>query len=534
MQPTPAATRHVIQQLVAGYPPDAPPAAFGAWGGLIEQLHRVLTDDGPAAAQDALAVAVRSDRGLAALMAGDTPPPALPVTPGLPGAVLDAIASAPTCGGWLDQYTRYASAASPVTPPAFHEAAGLFIVATTIARRLCVRMGSEEFYPNIYALFIAQPGRYAKSVALKVAKNVIRAAGLDYLLLPEKTTPESLFRQMSVYMPPDFDTYSAELQAAWLRQRAQASTRALLLDEAGYLFGDLKKDYMAAMLGMILELYDAPPKLRRDTISHGETVITDASFSFFGATTPKSMEAHLQSERLWDEGLWSRFALISPEHEPIYATFAESLYMPSQLISGLQAIDHMFDKPLARVVRKDDAGAVKQDYIEVTGGGCHVATFDPAARVLWTAYDKALRFDIPNQGLDETLYASYTRFPSQALKVAMLFAVMDDSDRRDGVVIGVPHLARAFRVVEGWRANLHRLWRDGMQTQETKTGHRIIGKLREAGEHGMTARELAQLVKGANTKEIKEMLELLRQAAQVELIETKATNGRAIQRWRTI
>jgi hypothetical protein len=284
-----------------------------------------------------------------------------------------------------------------------------------------------------------------------------------------------------------------------------------------------------------LELYDAPAEIRRDTITHGQTSITNASFSFFGATTPKSMEAHLQSERLWDEGLWSRFALISPDREPLYATFQETLYIPAALISGLQHIDRLFIKPRAQVIRKDADGSVKQDTIEIYDTQpAAIAQLDPAARTLWTAYDKAMRFDIPNQGLDETLYASYTRFPSQALKVAMMLAVMDARPGEDGVIILPKHLARAFCIVEGWRANLHRMWREGMQTQETKTGNRILIKLREAGDAGMTARELAQLVKGANTKEIKEMLEVLKSAAQVEMVDTKASNGRAMQKWKAI
>ena len=321
------------------------------------------------------------------------------------------------------------------------------------------------------------------------------------------------------------------MKCAWLKQRAQANTRAWALDEAGYLFGDLKKDYMAAMLGLLLKLYDAPPDVSRETITHGMNLIKTPLLSFFGATTPKSMEDHLRNEKLWDEGLWSRFALISPDSDPQYATFAETLTIPASLIHGLQQLDRRFPKPEASFKEKQDDGSVKADYIEVYDLPPLVVTLSRATRRLWAIYDRAMRYDIPNQGLDETLYASYTRFPSQALKVAMMLAAIDSPDQ--DMVIEDRHLLRAIRIVEGWRHNLHRLWRDGMQSSETKLGSRLLAILREMALSGATVRELQQRT-GKTAKEIKEVLDVLRLAGQVDVIDLKGGNGRMMQKWKIV
>lgn len=531
-----ATARQAIQQLVAGSYIPRPPADYGSWAGIIGQLADTLRDDGPTAVVDALAVASRADRGLAALVA-DLPPPPPTTASGLfalPDVVTDALTRAAPCAPWLDAYVAYASHVSPVTPAPFHEAAGLFLIATAIARRLCVRLGAQEFYPVLFVLFIAPPGVYAKTAAFRPIQEVLRAADLEHLLLPDSTTPESLFRQMDPsYLPSEYHDYSDDLKTWWLKQRAQAAQRAWLLDEAGFLFKDLQKDYMAAMLGMLLKLYDAPVQMSRETISRGLSMIKNASLSFFGATTPKGIEDHLRNERLWDEGLWSRFALVSPDAPPHYAIFPDATPVPSDLVMGLHHVNRHFPRPHARFVEKTADGSVKFDYIEHEIIAPEIATLDWDARTVWNAYDRAMRYDIPSQGLDETLYASYTRFPSQALRVAMLLAAVDAAapPAMSGVVIEVRHMARAIRIVEGWRQNLHRLWRDGMQSSEIRLGGRLLAILRESALSGATVRTLQQRCHKP-AKEVKEVLDVLRLAGQVDLIETKAANGRTVQLWK--
>lgn len=525
---SPATLRHAVQHLVAGEHP--PTADYGDWAGLIDQLTATLEHDGISAVQDALSIAARADRGLAAMLADLPRPTETLIIPGLPDPVLSIIAETTPCAGWLDDYIDFANEAAPATPAAFHEAAGLWLAATAIARRLQLQLGAATFYPNIYTLFIAPPGRYTKSTALSICRNVLRGAGLEHLLLPEKMTPESFLRQLSHYIPDYVLGMHEEQHNEWLRQRAQSAQRGMLLDEAAYLFADLKKEYMSAMLDMLLQLYDGPHKMVRETITNGQTVVTEALLSFLGVTNPKAMEAHLQNERLWDEGLWSRFALISPDTDPVFVQFGEHiLHTPASLLHGLNRIDRLFVRPTAQIIKKNKDENQNFDVLQVTPLVVASASLTPDARLAWNIYDRAVRYDIPNGGLEESLHASYSRFPTQVLKVSMILATMDAA--QTPVLIEIRHLARAIRIVEGWRCNLHRLWREGLQSSETKQANRLLGILRESILSGATIRSLCQKT-GYKSKDVKDVLEMLRLAGQAEMAEHKAANGRLIQTWK--
>ncbi|KPL80290.1 DUF3987 domain-containing protein [Herpetosiphon geysericola] len=519
--------RTALQQLLAGQTIDLT-RDWGEWLAMMQSLVYAFEHGGAPAVQTALETAIRVDSRVAALLVDQPAPTVLRTMPPLPSELTKTIRQQGVCGQWLDTFIDYASQASPVTPPIFHEAAGLFLAATVIARRLYLQIGETYYYPNIYALFVAPPGRYAKSTAMKVVERVLRRAGLGHLLLPDKSTPQSLLQQFSTVIPDKLDSYSDYDREQWLLARAQAAQRAWLLDEAGFLFSDMKKEYMAELLSLLLKLFDNPEYLAHETITHGRTTIRDASLSFLGATTPKNIEDHLRSEKLWDEGLWSRFAILIPDAPPCYAEFPDELVMPERLIQDLQALDALFPKPEAELVDDVPEENIKRFvriYNEHPPSSIRLA---PGVMTLWKRYDKVLRFDLPNNGLPDTLYASYARFPGHVLRVAMILAAMDCPELP--VVMQLDHLKRAITIVERWRSDLHRIWSDGIQSEETKLGDKLLAVLKESLS-GLTVRDLCRQT-NQSKKEITEILEVLRLAGQIDVLETKAANGRTMQLWR--
>lgn len=58
-----------------------------------------------------------------------------------------------------------------------------------------------------------------------------------------------------------------------------------------------------------LEMWDCPDELGDQTISRGQQHVRAIYLTFFGATTPKNMEPHLQNAAFWLGGLWSRHEL---------------------------------------------------------------------------------------------------------------------------------------------------------------------------------------------------------------------------------
>lgn len=524
------ATRHAIMQLMAGHYPEKPAEEYRPWDWLVTLLTNTLKSDGPAAVREQVDVAARADRGLAELLASDDTPAAPPHIPALPAALAAAIAAAGPCGAWLDRYSDYAARVSPRTPRDFHEAAGLFLVATTIARRLVIGNGPRRVFPNIFVIFIAQPGKYAKSTAFDIMENVLRAADLDYLLLPQSFSPESLRDQFGLRIPAHYTSYTPEMQKRWLKQRAQASKRGFALDEVSFLFDEMKKEYMTSFLGLLLKLYDGPALLDRETKKDGYTLVTDALLSFFGASTPDGMQEHLANERLWNNGLWSRFALLQPDGIISDAPFPDGVEIPDIVISGLQKIDALFPKPEAEFVEKTDDGEVKQDYIEIYNDQPPtLATIHDVARPIFTQYNALCTSVVMSDGvIDDALIANYTRFPEQVLRVAMLLATMDGT-----TTIYLPHMARALRIVESWRMNMHRIWDSGRETTEIKQARRILAVLEKPQYRhaGLTVNELRQDTHYGK-KEIEENLTVLSAAGRVEMVTTTARNGKAMQKWK--
>ncbi len=532
----PAIAFHALQ---SGHAP--PLGDYGAWQAMVDQLRTVYYADGVHAAQTALQAARKRDTTLDKLVAIPPDDGPEPHVPPLPDALAQQIHRTSHPSRWLDVFLATAQQASPVTPESFHEVAGLWILATVAARRVRMRFGSSWLYPNLYAICMSPPGRYAKSVAMDVYHRMLDAAGLTDFLLSNRLTPEALFNQMSVDVPRDWrDRIDSEDDfdiRSFCDRKQFAAQRSWLQDEAAYLFKDLNKDTYAQLLGLILQMYDNPQKLTRETMGGGLVSIERCSLSFLGFSTPQGMMHYLHDERLWDEGLWSRFALITPDAPPAYAVFDHAVSLPSELITDLRAIHNALGEPVLSWV---DA--------EIVGDGKHKKVIEPAsvdvyvpppremtlsddAHALWLNYDKAVRYDLLNSGaINDTLLANYTRYPSQALKLAMLIRLADCDD---GDVIESSHLCRALQIIERWRANLHDLWQDNQRTSEIRLSDRIVQVLRDKG-YALTVRELQQAVgsRAKTAKEVKDVLEVLRLAGQVALEESEAQNKRIVQRWR--
>ena len=120
------------------------------------------------------------------------------------------------------------------------------------------------------------------------------------------------------------------------------------------------------------------------------------------------------------------------------------------------------------------------------------------------AYDNAL-VDMASD--NEDLLGNYGRLSEKALRVAMLFASLEN----DGL-IEMKHWAKAQGIAERWRLNLHNLYTQlTAQVSQTKDrGYQdaIIRQIAKTGA-GMTKRELTQAIRGLDAKKAAEILESL-------------------------
>lgn len=522
-----SAARHAISGVLSGAPPNGiAPDHCGPWGETVAALFAAYETGGTPAVRRQFEALARANKGLAALVAGDSPKvaPKTSYHPQLPPIARAVEQHAAPCAGWLDSYIAFAQQAAPMGPRSFHETAALFAVSLAVARRLVLPTSAGDIYPNIFALWLGEPAIYSKTSALRALMRLINDAGLRHLLLPEKLTPEALMLAYSLTIPPTLEQWQPEAKEQWIRERAYASRRGWLLDEASRLFASLKQDYNQGLLGLLLQLYDCPDEKSEETTGRGRVVVTDTSMSFFGVATPHGMAEHFANRALWEGGLWSRFAILVPDAVPPWSFLGEHIPIPASLLRGYRHIFDLFPARSAELVEDADQ---KRRYVHVAGErGAQEAILGPGVRAAWEAYSKAVRYDMLLTGeIDKALWGSYGRFGTHAIKVAMLLAVMDTEQLP--VVVELRHWERAQRIAETWRANLHRIWGEGLETDEARDTDRLLARIAAGGVNGILPRDAYRPL-GIHAADANQMIDELERAGQVEKLPGIGKNGRAV------
>lgn len=498
-----------ITEALAGTLSTTPDLAhFGEYMGVAETVAYAYQQGGSPAANAALEAMCRQDPKLQSFL---TPTPALdqpketapedcsgyePLPDGmLPDVPCDAV------GAWLELYTNYACAKSPMSPFLFHQSAGLVLWSIAIARRLVLPMGFDDIYPNLYVLWVAVTSLFRKTTALNIAADLAHRA-FPHLLTPQEFTPEALLADMAGEKPTNLNGSDADpdLLKRWQEQRNFAAQRGGFYDEMSGLLAIAGKDYNAGLLEFIMRAYDCADEYSRSTRSYGYLVARNIYFSLVGASTPAGLAKYLHSERLGAMGLWPRFVLLSPTiRKPEHANPPRNIQEPEQLFAQLL---HLYERLL-----KPEWPTPPTPLNVTLGHG---------VRDCWNRYDKFVGYDLINPDCDDQLAGTYARMPIQALKVAILLAAMDWPEDLAAPRIELPHLVRAIQIVEEWRASLHRTLALANQTDYQKLENEIRHHLARANGTGMTLRDLKRVLGNRRqATEIESVLTQMEMTAEV-------------------
>jgi hypothetical protein len=384
---------------------------------------------------------------------------------------------------WLAQYMDWAGTTGNQTPMIFHQAAGLWLLATAVGRRLYGEAPwGVKIYPNLYLMLVAGTTFYRKSTAYKLAEQVARQA-IPHMLMPTPGSPERFQEALAGRMPSNFDKLVREQQERLTKAQPFAAQRGLLKDEVAGLFGAInKRDYMVGMKDLLMELYDCPDYFDKDTQA-GLNIVENAALSILGVTTPASLSCAVSTGD-WDNGLLIRFALLSPE--PNYAERpAAKQYrtVPQSLIDDLKALHERLPAPQQSETGMTAPGSLRlnvqcwqqcQEYGDWLRRMC-----DPGR----------------DTELDDRLKGVYGRMHVQAFKLASLFAALDWLKTSDKVpTVTIDHWNAAQALAEGWRQSAHRLLeqidRSGEAVQEKRHQDRMLTAIRESGKQGYMLRDL--------------------------------------------
>jgi hypothetical protein len=400
----------------------------------------------------------------------------VPALPAVCNISDEDLAKAEKCGLWMKWFMDWATQRASMTSPIFLQSGGLWALGLTIARRISLRLDFADIYPNLYVLWVAPTTYFKKSTGLRAVEQLARTVA-PHLLLAAQVTPEMILSQMSGRMVSNYDDLSPYQKGIEERGMQFAAQRGIVVDEASTLFS--QKDYMKGFAEVVMNFYDNPEMYERAVMGMGKLVVQQAYLSILGATTPARL-ARLIDGSEWEDGLFARFALCTPEDEVIHwqPSGRQNVHFdpPTSVLAILKDLNDRLPNP--RPVEALDDGITPPGGLRPMS-----ARAEPEVIRRFNAYAETMhQFTAPDSGLDERLRGNYGRFAVMVLKVATQIAATDWIINNDGdsPKVKLEHWVMGQQIVERWRESAHRLIAELGRNRDMRNEDRILDFLRSA------------------------------------------------------
>lgn len=426
----------------------------------------------------------------------------------LPAAVQFPADMAAEAAPWLDDYVAHSREWSPRAYDDFHEACGLWVLSTVAARRVTIDLGKRR-YPNLYIALAARTSIYAKSTTAGIGQAILHAAGLDYLLAPDDSTPQAFVKNLTATLPTDWERLSPEKRALITNRIAFSGQRGWFFDEFGQKVSAMMRDggHMADFRALLRKFDDSPDVYEYVSISRGTDLVRRPYLALLANLTPADLAPYAKrGSALWNDGFWARFAFVTPPLQQArgkgkFPAFAKTV--PDALVGKLRRWHERLGVPTVEV---EEIVGDKGTRYELRPGPLREqrVQFGDGVFDAWYRYNDAL-VDLVERTNYYDLDGNYTRLAEKALRIGMLIASLEN----DGV-IEMAHWARAQAIAETWRRNLHNLYDQVVGESITATKmetleDKIMQTIAERGP--LTQRELYTYIRGLDVATASRLLE---------------------------
>ncbi|MCC7570644.1 DUF3987 domain-containing protein [Candidatus Micrarchaeota archaeon] len=286
---------------------------------------------------------------------------------------------------WLTSYMTLMSNTEPAR--VFDKWTGYSIIAAALRRKVKLRLGRLTYYPNIYVVFVAEPGVARKTQAIKFGSVFIDKIS-EIKTSADSTTKEALTDDLKNAEFPEIMPDGTSFVH---------SSLSIISKEFESFLGQKKEN--SRMLIALTDLFDCPDVYAART-RHGPSIeIIKPWLNLLAATTPDSLASSLPASAIGG-GLTSRILFIwaNKKKKPVA--------IPS-MTEKEKVLQEMLLKDLYQIVK------MRGDYI---------MTADCVKK--WENwYDN---YDEDESGIrictDKSFNGWYSRKPSYIMKVAMLVA----------------------------------------------------------------------------------------------------------------
>lgn len=420
---------------------------------------------------------------------------------------------------WLDGYIKFSQTWSPRSFHGFHEACGLWVMSTVAARRVKTEFGGPRFTP-LYVLLTGRSSLYAKTTAAKIALDVLRKAGLNFLLAPDQSTPQKYLSLLSARIPDGYDSWNEEKKEMVKKRLALQGARGWFHEEFGTHINAMMQanGVMADFRGLLRRFDDCPESYESATIGRDSDFVERPYLALLGNLTPADLRKYARKgSELWGDGFLARFAIVSPQEEEEANTGrfpGGNRIVPDELIVPLKRWCGMLGLASVKITVSQNNQPEHSFELEITPGPVTMIAMSPKVVDLHYAYMDGLS-EICKATENHDLDANYVRFPEKALRIATLCASMTNSPS-----ITIEHWARAQSITERWRAGLHGLYLvvNDDKTKAKDEEEKVLDVIDKKG--FSTPTEIARFIRSMGVVEVKHTLDGL-VGANVLIIQKK-------------
>jgi len=183
-------------------------------------------------------------------------------------------------GGWFEWYDQYTLGTE--VPLSYSIFSSLCAVGAALGRRVYLKMGHFNIYPNYCVILIGPPG-LKKTTAGDISVKLVKESVLCPCLA-DQVTPERMITVLK-----------------------ESGHHMIYAGEMAVFFG--KQKYNEGMVTKMLRILDSPAEFITETQTREQEVIRDLAVTFLGCTTP-SLLSHSMPEEVTSSGFMSRFLLV--------------------------------------------------------------------------------------------------------------------------------------------------------------------------------------------------------------------------------
>jgi hypothetical protein len=224
---------------------------------------------------------------------------------------------------YLDDYSKLNEGTE--IPGLFAVWSGISSISCVLGRHIWIDMGTYTIFPNLYVILVASSGRCRKSTAISVAKRLLRMVEPPINILPQKTSPSALIRDMKRVNISDENEFLKE-----------ACEGFVLADELTTFLNNKTYDELAATL---IQFYDCESKFEYSTRERGIETLHDTCLGLLGGTTMDWLKMAIPIEAI-GSGVASRINFIyvpqAPAPVAITSYTNEQRHLQSKLVRYLQ------------------------------------------------------------------------------------------------------------------------------------------------------------------------------------------------------